>query len=116
MRAQLAHQFGSGEKRLRTRRTNRKGSPTQAMACLLTGTAQHVVAVASTGCKNTPPTPHIRHPTMAEHSYKNPETDTDVEAKTGLCLVCKTPFPSAWAGERICRRCKSTEKWRAGLA
>ena len=53
---------------------------------------------------------------MAEHSYKNPETDTDVEAKTRLCLVCKTPFPSAWAGERICRRCKSTEKWRAGLA
>ena len=67
-------------------------------------------------CKNTPPTPHNQHATMTEHTYKHPETDTDAEAKTRLCLVCKTPFPSAWAGERICRRCKSTEKWRAGLA
>src|SRR5262245_3938059 len=23
-----------------------------------------------------------------------------------------TPFPSAWAGERICWRCRVTEKWR----
>jgi hypothetical protein len=82
---------------------------------LRVGTAQYVVAVASTGCKNTPPTPHIGHATMTEHTYKTPETD-DAEAKTRNCLVCKTGFVSAWAGERICRRCKSTEKWRAGLA
>jgi len=52
---------------------------------------------------------------MTEHTYKTTETD-DAEAKTRDCLLCKTAFPSAWAGERICRRCKSTEKWRAGLA
>lgn len=73
------------------------------------------VAVECPGCKNTPPTPHMRHATMTEQTYKTPEID-DVEAKTRNCLVCKTAFVSAWAGERICRRCKSTEKWRAGLA
>jgi hypothetical protein len=50
------------------------------------------------------------------HMYKKPETEHGPEAKTRRCLIRKTPFPSAWAGERICRRCKSTEKWRAGIA
>jgi hypothetical protein len=36
------------------------------------------------------------------------------EAKTRKCLVCQTPFPSAWAGERVCRRCKATSAWRSG--
>jgi len=36
------------------------------------------------------------------------------EPKTRKCLICKSPFPSAWAGERICRRCKSTSAWRSG--
>jgi hypothetical protein len=58
--------------------------------------------------------PHIGHAIM-EQPYKPPQTD-DAEAKTRNCLVCKSAFVSAWAGERICRRCKSTEKWRAGLA
>lgn len=30
------------------------------------------------------------------------------------CLVCKTAFPSEWAGERVCARCKSTTLWRGG--
>ncbi len=36
------------------------------------------------------------------------------EEKVRKCLICKTPFPSAWAGERVCRRCKSTSAWRSG--
>ncbi len=36
------------------------------------------------------------------------------EEKIRKCLICKTPFPSAWAGERVCRRCKSTSAWRSG--
>ena len=36
------------------------------------------------------------------------------EEKIRKCLICKTPFPSAWAGERVCRRCKSTSAWRGG--
>ncbi len=35
-------------------------------------------------------------------------------AKTRKCLVCKATFPSAWAGERVCRRCKATSAWRGG--
>lgn len=42
------------------------------------------------------------------------ETPRQHEAKTRKCLVCKSPFPSSWAGERICRRCKSTSAWRGG--
>ena len=42
------------------------------------------------------------------------ETARAHEAKTRKCLVCKSPFESAWAGERICRRCKSTSAWRGG--
>jgi hypothetical protein len=37
----------------------------------------------------------------------------DVE-KERKCLICKTAFASAWSGERICRRCKSTSAWRGG--
>jgi hypothetical protein len=36
------------------------------------------------------------------------------EEKVRNCLICKTPFASAWAGERVCRRCKSTSAWRGG--
>jgi hypothetical protein len=41
------------------------------------------------------------------------EVRRDVE-KIRKCLICKTPFSSAWAGERVCRRCKSTSAWRGG--
>jgi hypothetical protein len=34
--------------------------------------------------------------------------------KTRTCLRCQSPFESAWAGERICRPCKSTHAWRSG--
>lgn len=36
------------------------------------------------------------------------------EEKTRVCLMCRTSFPSTWAGERICRRCKSSARWRSG--
>jgi 5-methylcytosine-specific restriction endonuclease McrA len=32
------------------------------------------------------------------------------------CLSCRTQFDSAWAGERICQRCKGTTTWRNGAA
>ena len=35
-------------------------------------------------------------------------------AKERRCLRCSTTFLSAWAGERVCPRCKSTAAWRAG--
>ena len=36
------------------------------------------------------------------------------EAKTRLCLSCSEDFPSAWAGERVCKKCRSSTKWRQG--
>ena len=48
---------------------------------------------------------------------KTPEYEQDVrrddERKTRQCLVCKAPFLSEWAGERICRNCKSRSNWRS---
>lgn len=32
------------------------------------------------------------------------------------CLSCRTTFDSAWAGERICVRCKGTSAWRIGVS
>jgi DnaJ-class molecular chaperone len=28
------------------------------------------------------------------------------------CLMCRDTFDSAWAGERVCKRCKSSAAWR----
>ena len=39
----------------------------------------------------------------------------DDERKTRKCLVCKAPFLSEWAGERICHKCKSKSNWRSGF-
>lgn len=36
------------------------------------------------------------------------------QQKTRRCLLCGKPFESAWFGERICRRCKSSSSWRTG--
>ena len=50
---------------------------------------------------------------------KKPEYEQDVrrddERKTRKCLVCKAPFLSEWAGERICLKCKSSSNWRSGF-
>lgn len=35
------------------------------------------------------------------------------EQKTRKCLLCREPFPSSWAGERVCKKCKSTSTWRS---
>lgn len=46
-------------------------------------------------------------------SDENDELHRAGEEKTRKCLICKTPFQSAWAGERVCRRCKATSTWRS---
>jgi hypothetical protein len=37
-----------------------------------------------------------------------------VTPKQRVCLRCQTPFESAWAGERICTKCKHSSAWRGG--
>lgn len=36
--------------------------------------------------------------------------------KRRVCLCCAGDFESAWAGERICPRCKGSAAWRDDLA
>lgn len=50
-----------------------------------------------------------------QESPTNPVVEGDMEEKTRQCLVCRSPFPSTWAGERICRGCKSKATWRSGV-
>jgi len=35
--------------------------------------------------------------------------------KVRQCLRCRAPFPSEWAGERICSRCKRSAGWCTGV-
>ena len=39
----------------------------------------------------------------------------DYVLKTRNCLVCKVEFLSEWAGERVCKKCKSRSEWRNGF-
>ena len=50
-----------------------------------------------------------------DDDHKKPGAERATDPKTKQCLVCKSPFLSEWAGERICRRCKSTAAWRTGV-
>lgn len=37
-----------------------------------------------------------------------------LDIKMRRCLMCTRNFESEWAGERICRKCKSTSTWKSG--
>jgi hypothetical protein len=41
-------------------------------------------------------------------------TIDEAPPKQRRCLSCRKPFQSAWAGERVCRACKSTRAWKQG--
>ena len=47
-------------------------------------------------------------------NYKTSEAKQETDRETRPCLLCREPFPSEWAGERVCPRCKSTAAWRNG--
>lgn len=72
---------------------------------------------ASTGEEQAPPTGAGRRRIMATNDMlpiEEPVTESEPEPKVRLCLMCRKPFESEWAGERICRKCKSTQAWRQG--
>ena len=55
--------------------------------------------------------------TSEEHGdgrHENTGPRGATEQKIRKCLICRSRFPSAWAGELICRRCKNTAAWRSG--
>lgn len=49
-------------------------------------------------------------------SEKKPEADEATDTKLCDCLACRRPFLSAWVGERICPKCKTSSAWRTGVA
>ena len=53
-------------------------------------------------------------PKKASANYSKPEAGTEETQQTRTCLTCGRSFTSEWAGERICRRCKSSSTWRQG--
>lgn len=59
-----------------------------------------------------------RIPEAARPVEAETETEIDIDDKTDRktrrCLMCGQPFLSEWAGERVCRSCKSTAAWRTG--
>ncbi len=48
--------------------------------------------------------------------YSRPKPECEYEQKHRRCLMCHKPFVSEWAGERVCKRCKSTSVWLEGKA
>ena len=36
------------------------------------------------------------------------------QEKIRRCLCCGDDFNSAWAGERVCKKCRSSARWRQG--
>ncbi len=40
------------------------------------------------------------------------EEQPEREEKERKCLVCNRMFVSEWAGERVCKRCRSSAIWR----
>ena len=50
----------------------------------------------------------------ASQRQGSPEPGNTIDEKARICLICRSEFPSEWAGERICRRCKATSVWRNG--
>ena len=54
---------------------------------------------------------------MASKQTANPGSNEVAEKDTPKirpCLSCRTPFESAWSGERVCKRCKSSKLWQNG--
>ena len=45
---------------------------------------------------------------------KKTAPDTE-DVKLRQCLRCQSDFESAWAGERICGRCKGSNAWRSSV-
>lgn len=55
-------------------------------------------------------TPSAVAKTPAERD--DPAGEAPPDNKVRKCLMCEAEFTSGWAGERICRKCKSSDKWR----
>jgi len=53
------------------------------------------------------------NPGLAPSSVSRPAAKQGTP-KTRACLMCNGFFNSEWAGDRVCKFCKSTETWKCG--
>ena len=52
---------------------------------------------------------------MSDVAFPTKNEEEQIPAqKTRKCLFCSQDFPSEWAGERVCKKCKATAAWRQG--
>ncbi len=49
-----------------------------------------------------------------DDDFENPGLARRYVARERGCLMCGESFESAWAGQRICGKCKSQSRWRSG--
>ncbi len=42
----------------------------------------------------------------------SPDHEPAAQEEVRRCLMCTEKFVSSWAGERVCKRCKSTAMWK----
>ena len=53
---------------------------------------------------------------LAASGYQSKPSSAAMVRLPRRCLHCKVVFDSAWAGERVCPRCKATMAWRNGAS
>jgi hypothetical protein len=53
---------------------------------------------------------------LTTSGYQSKPSGALLEPLQRVCLNCRVAFESAWAGERICPRCKATTAWRNGAS
>lgn len=51
---------------------------------------------------------------VVESGVEDLAARTPHQTKERRCLTCSGSFTSAWSGERVCLRCKSSSVWRGG--
>jgi uncharacterized paraquat-inducible protein A len=51
---------------------------------------------------------------LTQQEYAARHRAQQEQRKSIPCLMCREMFPSSWAGERVCARCKTTTSWHDG--
>jgi hypothetical protein len=58
--------------------------------------------------------PWVSYLLLMESDLELEERRPPEQPKLRSCLSCQDKFVSAWSGERICKRCRSSAAWRNG--
>ncbi len=50
---------------------------------------------------------------MSANALRKEELAQPEQRRIRACLKCSEKFESAWAGERVCRKCKGGSSWQS---